>query len=95
MRYAGPEPFPVETLGDLWDLPEHVRGMVERAETEAASIGREYDGALAHIEELEEQVRYARTLLDDLDTALLGATRLRDFRQTFHRLVRESPFEGD
>lgn len=95
MRYEGPEPFPGETLGDLWDLPDGVRGMVERAQAETAEANKAYADQCRALWAAEEQVSFASSLLDDLDIALQSATRLRDFRKTFTRLVRESPFEED
>jgi hypothetical protein len=93
MRYAGPLPFPVETLGDLWDLPDAVRAEIERVQAEEAGARRMYDDQCDALESSEEQTRYASTLLDNLDTELQRAASLPDFRKTFARLVRESDFE--
>lgn len=95
VRYAGPLPFPAETLGDLWDMPEAIREEVERCQAETAAANRSYDDQSNALETALEQVAFATTLLDDLDTELQSATRLADFRKTFTRLVRESLFEGE
>jgi hypothetical protein len=95
MRYAGPLPFPAETLGDLWDLPEPVRAEVERVQVEAAGANRSYEEQSRALELAEEQTGFASTLLDNLDTELQRAASLRDFRKTFKRLLSESNFERD
>lgn len=89
MRYSGPLPFPVKTLGDLWDLPPGVEGLrleLERDEERLEEAWQERDHA-------EDQATAANRLIDELETALGNATRLEEFRPDFKRIVDRSGFE--
>lgn len=92
MRYVGPLPFPGETLGDVWDASPETRAAVEAAVAEARAEERHKRDI--RLETAEEQAGFASDLLENLEDALASATRLRDYRKDFKRIVRGSSFEG-
>lgn len=89
MRYLGPLPFPVKTLGDLWDLPPEVEGLRLELERDEDRLEEAWQGR----DHAEDQATAANRLIDELETSLENATKLGEFRREFKRIVGRSGFE--
>lgn len=94
MRYQGPLPFPVETLGDLWDMPADALQAVEQAQGEADTADYERSTLASDLRESEEQIRHATRLLDVIQCAADNSADLPEFRERLAQAFRDSSFDG-